>query len=172
MRSRALWPAAASVLWVACTPTLDWREVRPADSGAVVLLPCKPNTRARTVALGDANAKLHLHACSAGGVTWALAHADIGDPAAIGLALSTLRESLAANLGTTERASVPWWVSGMTPNAQALRVSFDGRLPAAGAVHAEAAFFAKGTRVCQTTAVGPHVDDSALSTYFGSVKLL
>ena len=36
----------------ACTPTLDWREVRPEASGLVALFPCKPDRHARRAVAG------------------------------------------------------------------------------------------------------------------------
>lgn len=61
-------------------------------------------------------------------MTWGFAHADIEDSAAAGPALASLRESLAANLGVRAPDGAPWWVQGMTSNAQAVRVRLDGCL--------------------------------------------
>ena len=87
----------------ACTPALDWRESRPTGSGMVVLFPCKPDSHARQVQLGPDAVRLELHACTAAGATWALAFADMGDPARVGPALVELRTSAAKNLANQLR---------------------------------------------------------------------
>ncbi|MFO1268454.1 MAG: hypothetical protein U1F67_17830, partial [Rubrivivax sp.] len=33
----------------ACSPALDWREVRPAGTAVVALMPCRPNASTRSV---------------------------------------------------------------------------------------------------------------------------
>ena len=68
-----------------CAPVLDWREVRPAGSGVSLLFPCKPDSQSRLVRLAGMQVRLVLLACAAGGSTWGLAHADVVDPASVGL---------------------------------------------------------------------------------------
>ena len=34
-------------MWPACAPSLDWREVNPAESGVRALFPCKPEVSIR-----------------------------------------------------------------------------------------------------------------------------
>ena len=75
---------AAAGLLAACAPALDWRDVRLEGSGVLLLFPCKPDSQTRTLSLAGASVRLSLHACSAAGSTWALAVADLGDPARVG----------------------------------------------------------------------------------------
>ena len=155
----------------ACSPTLDWREVRPEDTGVVALFPCKPTTDARMVTLEGARVRMLLTACRAGDVTWALASADTEQPARVGPALAALRTAAAANLGASAQAIGPLQVSGMTPNPQAERVRIKGKLPDGGAVTLEAGFFAKGTWVFQATAMGAAPGTDAVATFFDNLKL-
>jgi len=155
----------------ACAPTLNWREIRPEGSGAIALFPCKPSSHVRTVRIGPASAPMALYACTAGGVTYALAHTELGDPHLVGSALTELRASTAANLGTVARPDGAIEVPGMTPNAQAGRIRMDGKLPSGEPAQAAAGFFVKGTRVFQVTVVGPKLDAQALETYLGGLKL-
>ena len=57
-------------LGVACTPALNWREVRFESSDASVLMPCKPDQASRTIALQahgqGVPASLQLFGCEAG----------------------------------------------------------------------------------------------------------
>lgn len=154
----------------ACAPALDWREVRPEGSGLQAMLPCRPNTQARTVVLAGRSVKLTLAACSAGEQTWAIAFADVADPATVAVALDELRLSAARNLGAEAPAPAPITVPGATPNAGSGRIAFEGRLPDGTAVREQAAVFARGTVVFQATAVGARLGGEAVDTFFGSLR--
>lgn len=155
----------------ACSPTLDWREVRPEDSGVVALFPCKPTTDARMVTLAGARVRMLLTACWAGDLTWALASADAEQPSQVGPALEALRAAAAANLGAPAQALGQLPVSGMTPNAQAGRVRIKGKLPDGTAATLEAGYFAKGTWVFQATVMGAAPGGDAVATFFDNLKL-
>jgi hypothetical protein len=145
--------------------------VRPEGSGAAAWFPCRPASHARIVALAGQQVRLTLHACSAGGSTWALAHADLRDPVHVPQALADLRASAASNLGATTSRPVLGHVEGETPNASAGRFELVGQLPDGAAVREHAAVFAKGMRVYQATALGARLDERALETFFGGLRL-
>jgi hypothetical protein len=44
---------ALAILFAACSPTFNWREIHPAPGGFVVALPQRPQTEEREVGLGD-----------------------------------------------------------------------------------------------------------------------
>ena len=155
---------------LACVPTLDWREVRPAGAGITLLFPCKPDSHARQVKLGPAAVRLELHACTAAGATWALAFADLGDPASVGPALVELRSAAANNVAASPPQVLSLRVDGATPNPASQRVQFEGRMPDGRAVTEQVAVFAKGTRVFQAVAVGEKLDAEAADSFFGSLR--
>jgi len=154
-----------------CAPSLDWRETKPDDSDAIAMFPCKPTTDARMVNLAGARVRMVLVACRAGDVTWALAFADVADPAKVTQALQDLRTSNAGNLGGTPTVAGPMRLAGMTPNPQAERVQVQGRLPGGEAVRLESGFFARGTKVYQAMVMGKSIDAEALATFFDGLKL-
>jgi hypothetical protein len=171
MNRSACLSGLAGFLMLACSPALDWREVRPAGSGITALFPCKPDSHARQLKLGPDPVRLELHACKAMGVTWALAFADMGDPARVGPALVELRTAAANNLAASEPTSLPLKVDGATPNAASQRIQFHGRMPDGRAVIEQVAVFAKGTRVFQAIALGDSLDAEAADSFFGSLRL-
>ncbi len=159
-------------LWLAaCAPALDWREVRPAGSGLSVLFPCKPASHARRVGLGPDVVRLELHACKAAGTTWAVAFAELEDPARVGPALTELRTAAAANLSAAPAQPLELKVEGATPNAASQRLQFVGRMPDGRAVTEQVAVFARGRRVFQAVALGERLDEEAAQTFFGSLRL-
>jgi hypothetical protein len=167
---RQLCGLAAAAL-AACAPALDWREVRPEGSGVTALLPCRPSQMERTLPLAGRPVKLLLAACSAGGQTWGIAVADMGDPALVGPALDALRRSAAANVGAAEGRPLPLTVPGATPAAQAGRVALEGRNPEGRAVLEQVAVFAHGTRVVQATVLGEKLPADGVDTFFTSLKV-
>jgi hypothetical protein len=170
---RRIHSVSTAVLGVlaACAPALDWREVRPAGSGATALFPCKPDSYARKVTLGTQEVRWVLHACRAGGSTWALAFADVEDPARVRPALTELQTAAARNLGATDTRILPLKVDGATPNPASLRVEIRGRVADGRVVSEQLAVFAIGTRVFQATALGEALEPEAAETFFASLRV-
>lgn len=167
-RRRAL---LLGLLVAACSPTEDWREVRPAASGAKALFPCKPVSHARPVLLGGAPVDMTLLACEAGGSTYGLMHGDVVDPARVSTALQALADAAAANLGAPGGAALPWHVEGMTPHPLAGRWRLSGRLPDGSTVDEHLVLFAKGTRVFQATVVGASPAVASADNFFENLSL-
>lgn len=163
----------ATLSLMGCSPTLDWRDWRPIDSGMMLTLPCKPTPQARTVRLAGETVRLSLHACSAGGQTWALAYADMGDPRLLGRALAELRDSAAANVNasnTQPRAALV--IPGVTPHPESGRWVLQGKLPDGTLISEELAVFARGTVVFQATVLGQTLPAEGVITFFESLRVL
>jgi hypothetical protein len=169
--ARAGCACAAAGFLTACAPALDWRDVRPTGTDAILLMPCKPVTQERSLALAGAPVRLSLLACTADGQTWGLAHADVTVPARVGAALDELRHAAAANVAGGTAEPMPLQVPGATPQAASVRVRFDGRLPDGRRVQMQVAVFAQGTRVFQATSLGERLAAEASETFFGSIRL-
>lgn len=162
--------AALATLGTACTPTFDWRTVRPEGTALESLWPCRPSVERRSVRLGGGERPMALHACGAGGVRFALAVVDAGDPAAVAAVARDLRGSMAANLGAAGEPAVrAASVRGATPNALAGRSTLGGRAGPGGAARAaELVLFVTGTTVLQAVAVGETVPPDVAETFLAS----
>lgn len=130
----------------ACSPQLNWREVRSASIPLSLLLPCKPDEGARTVPFAGRETRLHMIGCEAAGLTFAVAHAtiaaDVDGPTVLRqwsqLSLSHVRAQAAQELpAQVDGARVAW------------RVRASGQRPDGSAVIAEALYFAQGRHVYQ-----------------------
>jgi len=163
--------ALTAVAVLSCSPALDWRDVHPEGSGATVLFPCKPASRARNATVAGQRVKLTLVSCEVDGVTFALSHADLGDPSRVTTALIELRLALAGNVGTSDVRLAALEVAGMTPDPHAARVWLTGRRPDGTPVQEQAALIARGTRVFQVVVLGTRIDDGAASVFFESLRL-
>lgn len=168
---RTLVPMAGLAGLAACAPALDWRDVRPEGSTLQLQFPCRPTTQRRDVPLAGQRVNLALHACAAGGQTWGLATADVGDPARVGPALAELAASAAGNLGGTAGPVQALKVPGATPNPASKRLRLQGRLPDGRAVQMQVAVFARGTQVFQATVLSETLSDEAADTFFDSLRL-
>ncbi len=155
----------------ACAPTFNWREVRPEGSAAALLFPCKPESRTRLAMLGGQAVTMTMVSCSAQGVTFALVHADLGDPTRVTPALIAMRTALATNAEAREMNAEPFVLAGMTPNVDAVRVRLAGRAPDGAPIEEEAAFFARGMRVYQAAVLGAQLDAQAVGVFFDNLQL-
>jgi hypothetical protein len=162
---------AALGLLSACSPALDWRQVRPEGWGLVASWPCRPDVHSRRVVLAGPAVVLELQACRADGHMFALASADMADPARVGPALRALGEAARANVQGRVEAERPAAVPGMTPNAGALWWQLQGRLPDGGPVREQVLVFAHGLRVFQATVVGPSTGEAQAKPFFDTIAL-
>lgn len=170
MPFRCLPLTGAVLLLVACSPVMDWREVRPDASGLVLMLPCKPASHARMVVLAGTPQRLTLYACTAGDATWAVAYTDMVDPARVGPALRELRGAAAANLGTVVASGRALTVPGETPYPDRGRFELHGKLPDGKVVREQLAVFARGPVVFQVTVLGDRLEADSVEAFFTSVR--
>ena len=165
MRSLMIFPLAAVLALAACSPGLDWRELRPEGADVRVMFPCKPTisshpaTQAEPVTMG-------LAQCEAAGQSFALSWAQVDDPAQLSAALRQMRESLAHKMSAQRSEPRPVQVPGMTPNVEAQQQILIGARQ-----QARVAVFTRGQRVYQVLMLGARPDAAAWETYLSSVRL-
>jgi hypothetical protein len=155
-----------------CAPALDWREVRLEGPGLVATFPCRPVGQTRRLALAGTSVSMSLQACEAAGRTFAVALADMGDPAAVDGGLKALRD---ASLAKSGEASLPsatdWAIDGMTPQPAAGRWQLSQRRPDGGALLLDTAVFARGTWVIQASVIGETAGQAASTPFFEGLRL-
>lgn len=157
----------------ACTPALNWRELRPEGSQAQLLFPCKPASQVRAVALAGDKVDMTMFACTAGDTVFALSFADVKEPSRVAAALEELALAVRSHVQPSSApASQPVAVPGMTPMAQAAQWRLAGRLPDGREVQERAALFSHGTRVYQATMLGAKLDAEAEDAFFGALKVV
>ena len=159
----------------ACNPTFNWRELRPEGSPLQALMPCKPESATRPVPLdGRAPVELHMHSCDTGGLTFAVAWAELGEASRVSGALTGWRRaSLAAVRLDPARGDDPtlrWNV--VVPGAtQTQGLTAQGSDHQGREVQVRAVHFARGTRVFQAAVYGPRMSDEVTATFFEGLKL-
>jgi hypothetical protein len=162
-RKASAWGLCAA-LW-ACTPAFDWRSVALPDTQLVAELPCRPARFQRDVQLGGVALKLFMLSCEAGGVTYGVATADVGDPARVDAVLLALRDSAGAAIRSAERRVGALNMRGATPFPGNSSVHLHGQRPDGETVDEAIRVFGRGTRVFQASAVGASLPDAALKPF-------
>lgn len=194
---RALRATALAALLVllsvaACSPAFNWREVRPDNSALSLLFPCKPEKAEKMVPLGGPPTNLTLLGCDAGGATFAVAMADIGDAAKVPAVLEQWQNLTLANMkappvgvvaGGTAMAPAVQPVPGMLPTQRTplkvpgadllsppVLLKARGQRPGGDGVTGHAAYFSRGTQVFQVVQYSDKVQPEVSETFFSSLK--
>lgn len=155
----------------ACSPTLNWREVRPEGTRLALLLPCKPDKAQKTVPLGGPATQLSMLGCDAGGATFAVAVADLGDAAKAAPVLAQWQSLTLANMKAGPAPQVlPLKLPGAAAMPPASLVKAEGRGPDGKPVSGQAAYFAQGSQVFQVVMYSPHISPEVAETFFSSLK--
>ena len=164
-------PLLALILLQGCSPSLNWRDVRPEGTSLALLLPCKPDKAQRTVPLGGSPTELNMLGCDASGATFAVASADIGDAAKVADVLAQWQKLTLANMKASPGGQVlPLKVAGASGTPPAVLVKAQGQRADGTAVIGHAAYFAKGTQVFQVVMYAGKLPPEASETFFSSIK--
>ena len=118
----------AVFLLLACTPALNWREVRFDDARLVGWMPCKPDRAQRAVDLGGHPAELTLLGCVADDMDFTLGRLSVPSGLTAEQALQAWKTaslaSLQADLATPAQA---WSLAGATAVPSPVRMLAQGR---------------------------------------------
>ena len=166
----AIFPALLAL--AACSPALNWREVRPGHTRLSLWLPCKPDKAEKTVPLGGQPTPLRMLGCEADGATFAVAVADLGDAAKAGPVLAVWQRLTWDNMKAlpASRQALPLKIPGASAVPPATRTQAQGQRADGSAVSGQAAYFAQGSQVFQVVMYAPQIKPEAAETFFSSLK--
>ena len=169
LSSRAL-PLLLGFGLLACSPALNWREVRPDGVNLVMLLPCKPDRAIKTVPLDGRDTVLSMTGCEAGGAMFALARADVGDASRAAQVLAQWQSLTLAHMRASQSVTQNAQVPGADALPQPVQVLARGSHPDGQAVEGRALYFARGSQLFQAVVYAPRVSSEAVETFFSSIK--
>jgi len=161
---------SGSLLIQACSPSLNWRDVRLDQTPVVALFPCKPERAAREVSMDGQTLTLNLLACDAGDAKFALAYADAKDADKAAPLLASWRAVTLANMRATAARDVPVNIKGVK-GSPATGVLANGMRPDGTAVVLQAVWFASGTRIFQASVYSDVARPQVAETYFAGLRL-
>jgi hypothetical protein len=160
----------AAGMVAACSPTLNWREIRVESTPLTAMMPCKPDKAARQVPMAGRNVSLTALSCEAGGATFAVLFADIGEPARLGEALAQWKKATLGNLRAPAARETPFWPAGALALPQSQQVVAAGQRPDGSKVESHAAYFAQGSRVYQAVIYAAQIGPEATESFFSGLK--
>jgi hypothetical protein len=161
----------------ACSPGLNWRDVRPTKLPLLALFPCKPDDAERRLPLGDKTVLMRMLSCEAEGATFTLAYADtkpdpdprLGETLALWQA-ATLRQAKA-----TAPTELAFSLKGALALPQSVKIIAQGRKPDGSALSVHAVWFAVGSTVVQAAIYSSSPDAAATQrmadAYFSGLQL-
>lgn len=153
----------------ACNPTLNWRDVRPDDTRLSLLMPCKPDKAQRTVPMAGQPVELNLLSCDAGGVTFAVALADVKDASKAAFALAQWQSATLANMRAAPATSGgAFKLTGLASGA--VMVKATGQRANGQPISSQAAYFAQGSKVFQAVMYADKIAPDMADTFFSSLK--
>ena len=157
----------------ACSPSLNWREVRPEGTRLNLLLPCKPDKAQKVVPLGGRATPLSMLGCDADGATFAVAVADVGDAAQAAPVLAQWQALTLANMKAAPASLQPLAlkISGVAAGLAVSRVQAQGQRADGAAVSTQAAYFSQGSQLFQVVMYAPTIAPEVAETFFSSLKL-
>lgn len=153
----------------ACNPTFNWRDVRPENTRLALLMPCKPDKAQRTVPLGGQPTELNLLSCDTGGVTFAIAVADVKDAAKVSAALTQWQSATLANMKAAPATTgAAFKLPGLVGDG--VMVKATGQRANGQAVSSQAVYFAQGPQVFQAVMYADKIAPDVADTFFSGLK--
>ena len=162
---------ATGALLAACSPTFNWRDVRPEQTSLVALLPCKPDQRIRVQTLGATEVSVTMLGCEAGGALITLAYADLKDPALAGPVLAQWKVTSLANLRATGSTELPFVLKGARVLPESIKLQAQGRRADDSAVVLQSVWFASGSLVFQVAIYADSAKPLVAETFFAGLQL-
>jgi hypothetical protein len=168
-RSLAAMALLGAGLAAACSPTFNWREVRVQPTPLVAMMPCQPEKAARNVPMAGRQVELTVLSCDAGGATFALLFADIGEPARLGEVLAQWQAATLANLRSGGGQVSPFRPPGALALPESVQVVAAGQRPDGSKVESHSAYFAHGSRVYQAVIYAGELRPEAADGFFSGL---
>ncbi|WP_326541283.1 hypothetical protein [Pseudorhodoferax sp.] len=137
------WPSILLTLsLLACSPALNWREVRFEPAIPLrMLLPCKPDRATREVDMAGHKLTLQMLGCDADGGTFAVSHVQLADATAAAAVLVGWKSAVLAHVQAQSVQDLPWTPAGAAADLPSLRLQALGRRAGGEGVALQAAWF-------------------------------
>jgi hypothetical protein len=136
---------------LACSPSLNWREVHLGRMTA--LLPCKPDNATRTILLDGRTVSMEMVGCEAGNALFAISRVQAADAAGAPQLMANLRR---ASLEQVQTLAVH--ASAQSGDAQtSFDVQVDGKRPDGASWQARFKWLLAGAEVYQIAAYAEHL---------------
>lgn len=155
----------------ACSPTLNWREVRLEPTALVVMLPCKPDQGTRPVSLGGQNLSMHMLGCDVDAATFAVSYVDLADAAQAGGVQTQWKTVMLGNMRAVQSRESPIDIKGISGAEGAVQLQAQGNRSDGRAVVAQGAWFTHGAQVFHAVMYADKFNPDAADAFFLGLRL-
>lgn len=160
---------------LACSPGLNWRDVRPAQAPLSALFPCKPEAAERRLPLGEKEIVVKMLVCEADDAVFTLAYAELKPNLNLGDLLDLWRTSTLSQMKAKTTAQVPFALKGVLPLPQTSRLVAQGSRPDGRPLVVHASWFAVGSVVFQAAIYfsdeSANANSAVAETFFSGLKI-
>jgi hypothetical protein len=165
----SIYAVAALLGLTACNPTFNWRDVRPNGTSLALLMPCKPQSAQKIVSMAGEPTELMLLSCDAGGVTFAVAAAEVKSAASVSAVLAQWQSATLANIkAESSSAGTAFKLRGLADGA--ILVKATGQRANGQPVSSQAVYFAQGSQVFQAVMYADELSPDVAETFFSGLK--
>jgi hypothetical protein len=162
--------AGCLALTAACSPALNWREVRLEPSALVAMLPCKPDQGTRAVSLGGQNLSMHMMGCEADSATFAVSYVDLPDATQAGAVQAQWKAAMLGNMRATQNRESPMNIKSAAGATAAVQLQAQGTQPDGRAVTAQGVWFVRGPQVFHAVMYASNVNADAADSFFTGLR--
>lgn len=159
---------------LACSPGLNWREVRPDQVPLSALFPCKPEAAERRLPLGEKDIVVKMLVCEADGAVFTLGYAELKPDLQQGDLLDLWRKATLSQMKAKTLTPMPFVLKGALP-VPPLGVVAQGSRPDGSALAVHASWFAVGSTVFQASIYFsrevPQANSAVAETFFSGLKI-
>ena len=160
------------ILLQACSPSLNWREVRLGGGELKAVLPCKPDQAQRRQSLAGYEIELAMLGCEAGGALYAISVAELGTPAQAQQVQAQWQTNLLATLQAQGASRQAYAIRGANAQPEALQLQASGRAADGRALTVQAVWFMRGTRLYHAAVYAERLTAEMSEPFFSGMELL
>ena len=165
------WIVAGCLALTACSPALNWREVRLEPSALVAMLPCKPDQGTRSVTLAGQNLSMHMMGCEADSTTFAVSYVDLPDATQAATVQAQWQTAMLGNMRATQNRQSPLNIKGVVGVMGAVQLQAQGTQPDGRAVVAQGVWFIRGAQVFHAVMYAAKLNPEAADAFFTGFRL-
>jgi hypothetical protein len=159
----------SSVLLAACSPALNWREVR-FDGGLKALLPCKPDRGSRQMPLVGKMVEMQMVGCEAAGAMFAVAHVELDDASEVDAAQTAWQAAMLANMQAAGSQLETYKPKGAATAPKPVRLTAQGRRADGKAVVAQGTWFSQGKHLYHAVIYADKVGTDVAEPFFSGFE--
>lgn len=167
-------PILVGLAWLltACAPTFNWRTQAIGTTGLNAMFPCKPEIVTRTLPMAGSDRAVVMRSCEVAGVTFAVAHARLDEPAQVPTVLNAWRASALAGLhadpGSAASPTVP---PGVPALPQLLVLQATGAVPGQKSNTLIGVWFGQGADAFAAFVMAPAIPPDVVEPFFAGLRL-